>query len=574
MAEHDPAVSRWRPVGWLLLGALLLLGGLFAAGRIQSGSEVTVETVRFRGASGALMRALLYRPLSATAARPAPAILAVHGYLNSAEMQSNFAIEYARRGYVVLSPDQRGHGASAPAAFEDGFGGPDALAFLRSLPFVDRKNIGLEGHSMGGWTVLAAARAHPEGYRAMVLEGSSVGAPFAPAGDARFPRNLLVVFGERDEFGGFMWGPEAPLRTGATAKAMALFGTAAPVVPGRTYGDVAAGDARLLETPRMIHPWAHQSATAIGHSISWFARTLDGGRPLPPDDQVWPWKEAAGAVAVAGIAPFLIGLFGVVRLLPLFADLGERDPAQGDGPDIRFRTSGLILLAGAPVLTYLPLMRFAEGAIGQNPVLRQTFTNQLAFWAIVNTAVALGVSGAMQRSWPLKIHRPWRALGLAALVTAGLYLVIAAADQQWRVNPQLWIFAWRPLSLDRARDVLVYAPVFVAFMVVTLQLLDRLLPMASGSGPAAYARTAAVLAGPFALFLALQYGVLAITGALASPEEGLRVIMAILFAPLMSLFAGLAVASRRATGTVLPGALLCGLLLTWFLTATQPIGVG
>ena len=46
-----------------------------------------------------------------------------------------------------------------------GFGGPDGLAYLRSLDFVDKTNVGLEGHSMGGWTVLAAATAMPNDYK-------------------------------------------------------------------------------------------------------------------------------------------------------------------------------------------------------------------------------------------------------------------------------------------------------------------------------------------------------------------------------------------------------------------------
>ncbi|MEJ2409936.1 MAG: alpha/beta fold hydrolase [Novosphingobium sp.] len=178
---------------FVALAALLAaIAGMFVASTIQASNGVTVSEVHFRGSSGARMRGLLFRPQGATREKPAPAILAVHGYLNSAEMQGNFATEYARRGYVVLAPDQRGHGGSAPVTFADGFGGPDALAYLRSLPFVDRGNIGLEGHSMGGWAVLSAAKAYPDGYRSLILEGSSVGAPFAPEGTRAFPKNLLV----------------------------------------------------------------------------------------------------------------------------------------------------------------------------------------------------------------------------------------------------------------------------------------------------------------------------------------------------------------------------------------------
>ena len=141
-----------------------------------------IHDVRFKGAKGNTMSALLYIPPNATAQTPAPGILAVHGYINSRETQDGFAIEFARRGYVVLALDQTGHGYSDPPAFANGFGGPDGLAHLRSLDIVDKTNIGLEGHSMGGWTVLAAATAMPNDYKSMVLEGSSTGKPFAADG--------------------------------------------------------------------------------------------------------------------------------------------------------------------------------------------------------------------------------------------------------------------------------------------------------------------------------------------------------------------------------------------------------
>src|SRR6201997_739304 len=105
-----------------------------------------------------------------------------------------------RRGYVVLALDQTGHGYSDPPSFANGFGGPDGLTYLRSLDMVDKANIGLEGHSMGGWTILAAVAAAPNDYKSMVLEGSSTGKSFAAEGTPSWPRNVAVVTGRFDEF--------------------------------------------------------------------------------------------------------------------------------------------------------------------------------------------------------------------------------------------------------------------------------------------------------------------------------------------------------------------------------------
>jgi hypothetical protein len=141
--------SLWarRRMLWLAM-ALILSGGLLAH-FIQTSGGIRILDVRFAGTGAVELSALLYVPPNATRRTPAPGILAIHGYFNSREAQDGFAIEFARRGYVVLALDQRGHGYSAP--------------------------------------------------------GSSTGAPFAPAGTPTFPRNLAVVFSRFDEFSGVMW---------------------------------------------------------------------------------------------------------------------------------------------------------------------------------------------------------------------------------------------------------------------------------------------------------------------------------------------------------------------------------
>ena len=189
--------GRWSLA---IAGLILILAGGLLAHLTQTAGGIRIQDVRFKGAKGNTMSALLYIPPNATAQTPAPGILAVHGYINSRETQDGFAIEFARRGYVVLALDQTGHGYSDPPAFANGFGGPDGLAHLRSLDIVDKNNIGLEGHSMGGWTVLAAATAMPNDYKSMVLEGSSTGKPFAADGTPSWPRNVALVFAQYEEF--------------------------------------------------------------------------------------------------------------------------------------------------------------------------------------------------------------------------------------------------------------------------------------------------------------------------------------------------------------------------------------
>jgi pimeloyl-ACP methyl ester carboxylesterase len=104
---------------------------------------------------------------------------------------------------VVLAMDMTGHGYSGGIVGTAGFGGPAALRYLKALPNVDKANIGMEGHSMGGGPVMAAAVSDPEGYRAVVLAGSTPGLLGAKA--PATVRNLAVVFGQFDEFAPLMW---------------------------------------------------------------------------------------------------------------------------------------------------------------------------------------------------------------------------------------------------------------------------------------------------------------------------------------------------------------------------------
>ena len=94
---------------------------------------------------------------------------------------SNTALEFARRGFVVLSADMTGHGYSTGANGDNGFGGPDALRYIRTLPIVDKNNIGLVGMSQGGFgPVTAAAQAVPDGYKSIFYMESECTAPGVP----------------------------------------------------------------------------------------------------------------------------------------------------------------------------------------------------------------------------------------------------------------------------------------------------------------------------------------------------------------------------------------------------------
>jgi len=556
-----------------IVGAVIMLVGGLLAHFTQTSGGVRIEDVRFTGEKGNRMSALVYVPPNATEQTPAPGILAVHGYLNSRETQGDFAIEFARRGYVVVALDQAGHGYSDPPAFGYGFGGPDGLSYLRSLPFVDKNNIGLEGHSMGGWTVLAAAAAMPDAYKAVVLEGSSTGAPFAKEGDPSWPRNLAVVFSKYDEFAGVMWGSPKPTALGSTPKIQAVFGVQEPIEVGKIYGDIGQGTARILQQPAVTHPGDHISHEAIGYAIDWFGQTLDGGTPLRADDQIWLRRELGTGAALVGFVVLLLGAFDLLLGLPAFAAL--RSDATGVAVAERQpegRTRGAFWMTVLiPPLTYYPAFMLGEILLPASAIFRQTFTSQVMVWAIVNLIVTLALLRWAPRSFERRgVVLPSLAVALAVVAIG--YVVVWLADAALKIDLRFWFFALKLPSMVQFKAFLLYVLPFTAFFVVSLHMLQRNFGAPGTSAVRHYAVTVMALVLGFALLEAIQYGHLWLTGELINPLATnpslvpLSTIVGLNFLPVFTAVGFISTFTWRRTGSSLPGALMSGLLVTWYLT--------
>jgi pimeloyl-ACP methyl ester carboxylesterase len=570
--------KRWSLA---IAGSILILAGGLLAYLTQTSGGIRLEDVRFKGTNGVTMSALLYIPPNATKQTPAPGILAVHGYINSRETQDGFAIEFARRGYVVLALDQTGHGYSDPPAFANGFGGPDGLAHLRSLDIVDKNNIGLEGHSMGGWTVLAAAAAMPDAYKSMVLEGSSTGKPFAGEGTPSWPRNAALVFAQYEEFSDLMWGVDQARNVTQSPKLSALFGTQGAVEPGKVYGDPTKGTARVLYTPATTHPAEHISHEAIGYSLDWFAKTLQGGTPRASEDQIWLRKEIGTLIALIGFVVLLLGAFDGLLEASFFSNLRLPETAVGAMPAHEPAKGGrwlaaFLLSAFIPMLTYYPAFALGGTFVMPSAFLPQGITNQILVWAAINALIALALMPfAPKRKSRTGVIGPSLVIALASVIAG--YAALWLADLLFKIDFRFWIVALKPMSAKQFLIFLIYVIPFTLFFVIALHLLHRNFSTMAAGRTALYLTNILALTLGFIVLLVLQYGALWLTDSLINPLPDptfvpLSTIIAIQFMPLLAICAVIATFTWRRTGSSLPGALICGLFVTWYVvagTATQ-----
>ena len=567
MANAIATKPRW----WLILvGLAIVLAGAFLAQSVRTANGTTVRDIRFAGTNGTVMSALLYIPKNATAATPAPGILAVHGYINSRETQDGFAIEFARRGYVVLSLDQTGHGYSQGAAFSNGFGGPDGLKYLRSLPIVDVGQIGLEGHSMGGWTVLAAAAAMPTGYSSMVLEGSSTGAPFAQEGSITWPRNVAIVFSRYDEFSKLMWNVARAKDVATSSKLQSVFGTQAQVIENRLYGDIPAGTARKLYQPATTHPGDHISTTAIGNAIDWFGATLVGGTPRPASDQIWYWKEVGTGIGLVGFVMIMLGAFDALIRLPAFASLvGVSKPAAAVRDGAWWK--GFALNTGLPALLFFPTFIAAFLLLPASQWLPQAVTTQITLWAVTSAALSLLIGRFMRR--PAGTHQSdwFKSILLAVATVAAGYATLWLVDKLFGTDFRLWVVAVKLPSVRQWAIAAIYVvPLTVAFLVTTRSLANA--TVRSDTAGQRYITAILTLTTGFIVMLAAIYGVLFMTGSLVTAFDPLSTVIAIQFVPVLIAVAIIAIFTWQRTGSYRPGGLIAGILVTLYAvagTATQ-----
>lgn len=564
---------------------LIVLGGVIAWRTQTNGGTVNIRDVRWMGSNGTMMSALLYIPDGVTADNPAPGIVAIHGYINSRETQDGFAIEFARRGYVVLASDQTGHGYSDPPAFANGFGGPDALAYLRTLDIVDKDNIGLEGHSMGGWALGVAAGVYPDDYKAIVLEGSSTGTFGAPEGTPEWPRNLGLVFSEWDEFSALMWLTDVPKEIVSSDKLKAVFGTTEDVVPGQLYGSIEEGTARKLYQPRTTHPGDHLSTEAIGNAVEWFQMTLDGGNGLSPDDQIWYWKAIGNLIAAIGMVLLLLPVGTLLLQTNYFSELAQEPPQAKTKIGIGWWVAALITLLLGP-LTLFPFKEITATQEWPNTALfPQGITNQVITWTTILGLITIvlfvvwhfvfskkagGTGDDYGLTWNGRLAwgKVGKSLLLAFLIVFAGYFTLVLTDYFFKTDYRYWVFAIKLLSPLQLRIALVYfIPLLFYFFLLNMVIFSQLRTDRFSLGVEMIVNVGILILGYAGLIL-YQYIPLLGGGTLANPAESLWSIIAFQFLPLLTIAGVVKTYYNRKTGHVYVGAFMTAMLLAWIVVAS------
>ncbi len=134
---------------------------------------VTATVERFEASDGVIIPGIMYKPKSASAETPVPAIVFVHGGPGGQTTRGYSAMvqHLVNHGYAVYGANNRGSSGYGKTFFhmDDKRHGQEDLRdiveaghYLRSLDWVDADKVGVMGGSYGGFMTAAALTFHPE----------------------------------------------------------------------------------------------------------------------------------------------------------------------------------------------------------------------------------------------------------------------------------------------------------------------------------------------------------------------------------------------------------------------------
>lgn len=421
---------------------------------------------------------IVYKPANATAENPAPLVVCSHGGSSRKELQQPFYLELARRGFVVISIDKSGNGATDTGLDSkdisgDGHGMLPAVEFGMSLPYVDASRVGVTGHSAGNNACVNTleilnAEGSNQRIRAYVSgDGTSDVVRLTP----EMARDLVLTVGEC-KWGEFNNGQQV-IKSPSGKQIMGLFydGFTEDVIPeGQWYtaaGPVAApaaGQAIDAERavafyePDAIHVSWYFNSKAVGAVIDGMYAGLGapaGAKVLPSSNQTWQIAAALGLMGMVGFFMMIFPLVSLLRRTKLFKGVIRQIPEDEGLGELKKPSTiipMLVFFVPMMIITYQVYKHFTSTA--------SRYMNTQVY------AAAMGTNGAAMNGL------------IMGVILMGLLVVMYFAQRLMAVRTGAEVQSpFRFAALDSVKQFfttllmaftvvfIMYIPVYIAFYV-------------------------------------------------------------------------------------------------------------
>ena len=363
--------------GWCITLVILLLSSLINWGIVTGMGNVSIDRIKLSGNDGAEFSGLVYRPQNATDATPAPAVLMYHGNAGNARNHESWAMEFARRGFVVISIDQFGAGNSQ-GYFDGSKEGPLTMRSLvdeaeqfyeyaLTVPYIDKDNIIASGHSMG--CASAAGVGALNNAKAILLASPVImlekGTAYSDAWNS-YTGDVAALMGAVELKGDTYDEKVEAAQKSALPMLQKYPGqeNAERIVPDQVYGSFAEGNGFIYRIEyNRIHEAAFVSDQTIGNLLKYGQEAIGDAVPnyIDSSDQIWMYKDYSGLLGIFAWAAFVFATaLLLIEEVPAFASV-RRPLARNVG----FRGKGLVIATLVGLLVpYLVIKTDAFGIVG------------------------------------------------------------------------------------------------------------------------------------------------------------------------------------------------------------------
>ncbi len=380
-------VKRLTPfaISIICIVVLSALALILVIGTDTAWGKVRVEKMVLSSSDGDVVNAMLYRPRTATAKTPAPAVVLYHGGNDMLEHTGTYALELARRGFVVINFDYQGSHDSdyktETSVGETAACGDTIYNTLASYNFVQQDNIAVFGHSMGGGYASKFAANYASQVKLLFHLGSAV---TASPGDF----NYVSIVGDSDESALKRTTVLDPA-TGKTSQdihkyynspkiAEAWGESAGSIIPSKVYtvkGKDGKDYLRVFYFPSSIHAYYNINNKAVKQIIFGFILGMNGYGNIDGVDlkdpngfekitTVWRMKDLGWILQYIAIA---LLMFTVATRLIKGNTFKSLELKRTESFGIKKKSVGwwlfLALLLVLPPLLYLPGVMGAENGL-------------------------------------------------------------------------------------------------------------------------------------------------------------------------------------------------------------------
>lgn len=383
--KYDKKRLQRASLALAIIFALMLVFTVLSWGVASSWGDITIKRVSFIGNGGAQVSGLMFIPKGVSADNPAPAIINFHGRNCSSYSMINWAIEEARRGYVVYNPDMTGT-LETENTIDNNLENISRTAYEYMDSLEITTEISLTGHSMGNryLIVLMQDEEIQKNLKSVVGVAGIDWYFFLKKANIGFPTqtNYCIIEPTKDIYNiQYMKSWDA---VHELLYEKSVYGEDTEF--GKVYGDPSNGTAFEYTEIVATHQEAMYSDEVITEMLKFIGLSSPAPISIDNSQMVFHGFRAFSAICTILFILFVAALAYTLTQLPLFysainVPLIPSNGKSGKKWVIQFAMDYLI-----PLALFVPVSKWASKM--PTSVFHSEWVNQIFFW--ITSVAAIG----------------------------------------------------------------------------------------------------------------------------------------------------------------------------------------